>query len=69
MIGLINRIQDKFLCLHEWKSLVKKEYTWEEEKISLKSSKESQIINVSKHTSTTEILICSHCGKIKKIEY
>lgn len=69
MQGFVNRIMDKFFCRHKWQSLVIKEYQWEEEKTSLKSTKENQIVNTSHQTSTTQFFVCELCGKIKKLEY
>lgn len=53
----------KLFCLHDWRSHAKANYP----------SKEPFVVNNtydhSREGTTTEILICKNCGKIKKIFY
>jgi len=55
---MLQRIIDKFLCLHLWKSHAKVQTSWIED-----------LKEVQTNIHTTEILICEYCGKIKKLEY
>lgn len=51
----------KLFCGHKWKKHAKTQYT--------KGSNFDALIFKNKYEYTQEILICEHCGKIKKIEY
>lgn len=62
---MLKRILEKYLCLHKWKSHALKEYIWSEEEQSLNP----EVILTRNCQKTTEILICEHCGAIKKLEY
>lgn len=52
----------KLFCLHKWKSHARTTYNWKERIDGSWNGYQ----NVSE---TTEILICTECGKIKQIKY
>jgi hypothetical protein len=61
---------DKLFCKHEWITHAKRRYEWEENLMAKGTEywaapKWEKIV----YSSTTEVLICKTCGKIKKIEY
>lgn len=57
-------------CRHKWVSHSKEVYSWSETRI-IEGTEIwfNPLTETRKFVSTTEVLICSECGKIKKIEY
>ena len=57
-------------CAHSYVSLSKKEYNWSEQVLDKDTTHylypKYNLVQVS---STTEVLLCEKCGKIKKIKY
>jgi hypothetical protein len=51
----------KLFCLHKWKSYARTTYNWKEHSFYYGGYQDA--------SSTTEILICTKCGKIKTIKY
>ncbi len=67
---MLQKLIDKFLCLHQWKTHTKEVYEWTETKVDPTTQFWTQpLINTTEYKETTEVLICEKCGKIKKIEY
>lgn len=58
----MKKLFEKWFCEHKWKQHAKKVYEWEEKVYGTWG----KMITVS---NTKEVLICQHCGKIKKIQY
>ena len=56
------KLFEKLFCKHKWKSHIKEVYNW-------RDKVDGTWDTMNNYSSTTEILICQECGKIKKIEY
>jgi hypothetical protein len=57
-------------CNHKWVSHAKKEYTTIEKEIVDETENWNEpVIQEVSYSETREILICTECGKIKKIIY
>ena len=60
----------KLFCSHKWQTHAKQKYTRTTKEVVEGSEYWYQPMVQNKVTDTTnEILICTECGKIKKIEY
>lgn len=65
----LNRIINKLFCLHDWETHVKKEQSWVEEKLSIKSTKDAPVYLTITGKEITEYVKCKNCGNFKKLEY
>lgn len=61
-------IFSKFFCKHKWESHAKSTHNWIEDENIGNNLWHPETREVTRH-ETTEILICSECGKIIKITY
>jgi hypothetical protein len=57
-MGLLTKI----FCKHKWKTHAKKDYIWSQKV-------EGTWDRVERVSTTSEVLICEKCGKIRQIEY
>lgn len=60
----------KLFCCHKWTVHAKEEYEWDEMRV-VKGTESWYYPKLESHTfsEVNEVLVCSECGKIKKITY
>lgn len=67
---MLKQLFDKLLCKHKWKTHTKEVYEWTQHEVDPTTQFWIQpVVNTYDYKETTEILICEHCGKIKKLVY
>lgn len=60
----------KLFCKHDWKTHIKKTYTWKEMKIVCGTEYWfNPKVQEIRYEKNIEILICKKCGKLEKIIY
>jgi len=60
----------KIFCSHTYTSHAKKEYNWNETNVIPETRYwNNPLTETNEYSTTVEVLICSKCGKIKKIKY
>ena len=67
---MVMNIIKKLFCLHKWITHAKKEYKWTETEVVYGTEHwYTPLTEVQEKEVTDEVLICTECGKIKKISY
>lgn len=60
----------KLFCSHKWQTHTKEIHKWEQQDIVDGTANWfNPVLETQQYKETTEVLICTECGKIKKIKY
>lgn len=67
---MLKKFWSKLFCSHKWRTHTKKKYEWDEESIVSGTELWHQPkFKIQSYGNTVEVLICEHCGRVKKITY